>query len=216
MKTSHAGGRKTQNDAARLALGNMLEQHVESLLAAMTKEVGESLARAAQEDYAPSRQSEVGTATRLASSCAALISATARLRGEFEHTFVVKHVHTGWPLEEVAEEDAEAPPLLSREEIPSFTVEELLRELPIRKARYEAQKAAARLAERKTSTQSASAQPNAEASSAPARASEVRGAKEDEGGKVALIMDEIEAQTAALEEDAFSDQDLDEDDGEED
>lgn len=233
MKASHAGGRKTQNDAARPALGNALEQHVEALLASMTKEVEQSLARAAQEDHAPSRQSEVGTAARLASSCAALISATARLRGEFEHNFIIKHVHIGWPDEEVEEDDT--PPLFAPGEIRNFTDEELLREIPIRKARYEAEKAAERLAELERDASPSTPPPTAaapsapttcgaEAFSAPAQAGEVGRERserteggEAEGSSIARLMNDIEAQIAAAEEDAFSEEDLNLDglDGEE-
>jgi hypothetical protein len=209
MKTSHAGGRKTQNDAARPALGNALEQHVESLLASMTKEVEQSLARAAQEDHAPSRQSEVGTVARLASSCAALISATARLRGEFEHNFIIKHVHVGWPNEEV--EDDDTPPLFAPGEIRNFTDEELLREIPIRKARYEAEKSAERLAKLERAGAPA---PSASAQnvSAPAQAAEDEGPPAQVGASpspIARSMAEIEAQIAALEEDAFSEENED-------
>lgn len=235
MKLSQAGGLKTRSDAARPAFGNALEEKIETVLAAMTKGVDHSVSSATGLGYNDERRQELETAARLGSACAALVSAAARLNGEFKHNIEVRHSY------EVEDEDEEANPrnynpdvpLFTREELQSFDHVELMREIAIRQAAYWARKAAelrAATAGIPAPLRAQSALTRADFAPATVHAGSFAADNDDEApaeagsaedlADIARSLDALEDQIDALEalrEDApdeeMEDDDLDEDEG---
>lgn len=213
MKTSHAGGRKTQNDAARPALGNALEQHVETVLAAMAKGIDKAFTPFPGRDSLESHCRQIDTAARLGSATAAVVSAAARLNGRFHHDIRVQHVHyfdglpddAYDPDDDEEEVDQEAP-VFTDEELKTFTPDDLMREIPIRQAQVKARETAERLAAGKAHDEADKVAPTTSRAKAPLEAEGAAAVneadlQEESETPIARLMNDIEAKIAAAEED---------------
>jgi hypothetical protein len=152
VKQSHAGGRKTHDAVLHPVPGGVLERHIDAQLAALTKGMQAAFACAADfdarsDEYVHVRSSHVANAVSIAKSSAALLFAAAKMRASFQHNITVTRTAEPAPSgldAEDKEAEEETVRLFSHEELEILGPEEIMREIPIRKAKLAARRAARR------------------------------------------------------------------------
>ena len=144
MKTPNAAGRKTDFEPPPRFTDVMLERHVDTQLAALTRALCNAFARCeaipeGRDEFGNVRSAEFAAAVRLAEASANLIQAVGKMRGRFNHDITV--TRNQQPAAEPFDQEPQEKevPLFTRAELQTLTEVELMREIPIRKARHAAE-----------------------------------------------------------------------------